>query len=241
MEYMKYIILSFSFLLIKLNNAKIEFYGDLRGRPSNISVVKVGKHTTSNINQAVDMVNQRSCNNIPQTIIARDNSGKFSTTMISLTDSPQSQQDVVTKGYLDQAIQNIINLIYNVNVNTATANNLILLNTLCNQSSQIVTPVNNNSVTVNPNTSILILTNNTNINGYTIYFPANPNDGQFFTILLGTSNSINNIINTTTDESKIINGVTSLSPTNIAYTDSGASVTYYYNLASKSWYRFNRG
>jgi hypothetical protein len=118
---------------------------------------------------------------------------------------------------------------------------LVLLNLFCNQATQSVIPTNGGSVAVNSGTSILILKHTSNIVGYTINFPPNPSDGQFFMIILGTSNKITSVTNATTDGASVVNGISSLVPSDILSIDGGASVSYFYNSTANTWYRCNRG
>lgn len=127
------------------------------------------------------------------------------------------------------------------NTEITSAARFVFLNVFSNQATQFVVPTNGGATTANDNTAILILKNTSNVSGYTINFPPSPVDGQFFMILLGTSNNVTGIVNTTTDGSSIINGVTSLTPTDLIITDGGASVSYFYSAAANTWYRCHRG
>ncbi|MFA6066703.1 MAG: hypothetical protein WC707_05990 [Candidatus Babeliaceae bacterium] len=121
---------------------------------------------------------------------------------------------------------------------------LILTNLLCNQALQSVVPTVGGSVTTASGTSILILKNAANVGGagFTVTFPPSPTDGQFFTILQGSTNStaLNNAAGT--GGAAIVNPITTLNPgANFSSTANGASVTYYYNTTANSWYRYGRG
>lgn len=118
---------------------------------------------------------------------------------------------------------------------------LVLQNLLCNQAKQSVVPTEGGSITVNSSTSILILNPATLILNFTVTFPPNPTDGQFFTILLGTNNTINLTNAAGAGAASIVNNISQLSLTAPAASIGGTSVTYMYIASANSWYRFNRG
>lgn len=127
-------------------------------------------------------------------------------------------------------------------ISAATA--LILLNQFANQAVQTFNPTGNGqSVSANSGTSILLLTNTANRTNLTVTFPPSPIDGQFFSITMGTTNSCTfAALNGGTGGASIVNGLTGLAPgTNPTSTANGASVTFIYNLAANTWYRYARG
>ncbi len=119
---------------------------------------------------------------------------------------------------------------------------LTLTNVLCNQATQIATPLGDgNVVNCNSTTSILLLHQIASIGSITINFPPFPTNGQYFTILCGSSYSIS-ITNASTDGSSIVNPVIMLSPgSRLDGYSGGCSVTYFYLATSNSWYCCNRG
>ena len=211
--------------------AKKDFYGDIRGTANHASVVKVGEQTAHNIAQSTKLVNNSTSHNTPNTLVKRDEMGNFTTNQITLTGTPTDDIHVITKTYVDQAISQVLEQINSI---------------ASNQSIQLAIPTNSGSIHANSNTSILILKNTNNVSGYTIYFPANPTDGQFFMILLGTSNNVTSItnstnINSTAPGKAIINPITSLNPgATLSASANGVSVTYLYVASTNSWYRFHR-
>jgi hypothetical protein len=215
------IVFLIAFLLPIFIFAKQEFYGDLRGTPAQVTVVKVGEQTASNVAQGVKLANSSTSDGTPNTLVKRDDTGNFITNQINLTGTPIDDTHTVTKTYVDNAINNVLDQI--------------------SQHTQLTIPTNGGIINVNSDTEILILKNTSNVAGYTINFPAHPTDKQFFMILLGTSNNVTGIINSTTDGASIVNGVTSLTPTDLIITDGGASVSYFYSLAANTWYRCQRG
>lgn len=117
----------------------------------------------------------------------------------------------------------------NFNAGTIGATTVVLSGLLANQGLQTVVPIDVvETITVGAGIGILLLTPAITINAnQTIVFPASPINGQFFTIILGSSNPVNNIINSTSPNA-LVNGVTALS-TAVPF------VTYYYN--NTTWYR----
>ena len=122
---------------------------------------------------------------------------------------------------------------------TINAAKLIVQNLICTQSVQVYSPVNNvdspDTVTIDSNTSILLLTPAENIlTSYLIVnFPANPTNGQSLTILLGTSFYIT-LINQAANGSAIFSPVLALNP------GMGiVSATYLYLALTNTWYRVN--
>lgn len=119
---------------------------------------------------------------------------------------------------------------------------LLLKSVLNIQATQTVVPTNNGSITVAGTTGLLLLKHTANITNFTIHFPPNPVDGQLFTILLGTSNTISLINAGGTGGASVINAITSLNPGSaLAAATNGTSVTYFYSSVANSWYRFLRG
>lgn len=110
----------------------------------------------------------------------------------------------------------------------------------CDQAIQRITPVNNGSVTVNSTTSILLFKNTTNVNNFTVNFPPNPTNGQMFTILLGTTNSV--AINSVgTSGASVVNPINTLSTGAPSGNAGGTAVTYFFSAIDNTWYRCGRG
>lgn len=126
------------------------------------------------------------------------------------------------------------------NTDICAISRFAFLNVMCNQSVQAVTPVNHGSVIVNQTTSILLLNPAADIDNFTVNFPAYPANGQFFTIMLGTTFSIN-LNNQTPAGVAIINGITALTPANLMIGNGCTAVTYFYVAETNCWYRCNRG
>lgn len=122
-------------------------------------------------------------------------------------------------------------------ITTAT---FITANINANQAIQSVTPTSNGSVAASATTSILILKNAGAVTNFTITFPQTPTDGQYFTILQGSTGSTS--INNAGGGATVVNGITGLNPA-VAPTAAanGAAVTYYYSATANTWYRFSRG
>lgn len=119
---------------------------------------------------------------------------------------------------------------------------LVLKNVQNIQSTQSVAPTTNGSITTASTTGLLLLKHTANITNFTVRFPPNPVDGQVFTILLGTSNTISLINVGGTGGASVINAITSLNPGSaLAAATNGTSVTYFYSSVANSWYRFLRG
>ena len=117
---------------------------------------------------------------------------------------------------------------------------LIILSTLCNQSVSNIVPSTNSSTTVSNTTSILLLKPTGNVNNFTVNFPSTPQNGQYFTIILGASFTVNMINNGGTDI--IFGGVTRLNTSEpTSGTLGGSSVTYIYSSTDTTWYRCARG
>lgn len=206
--------------------SKQEFHGDVRGTASNIAIIKIKDQSADNIVTNTKLVSKSTSDGTPNTLVKRDEIGSFTANQIKIAGTPINDNHSATKAYVDSAINHILE-----QINSITNN----------QTIQLATPINGGAVNVNSDTKILILKNTNNISGYTINFPANPADGQLFTILLGTSNNVTGIVSATTDGSSIINSVTSLTPTDLIITDGGASVSYLYSSDANTWYRCQRG
>jgi hypothetical protein len=115
-------------------------------------------------------------------------------------------------------------------------------NVVCEQAIQSVVPTNNGTVSVNSGVSILLLKHTTSTTNFTIVFPPNPINGQIFTILLGTSNSItiNNVGGA--GGASIVNQIVKLNPASAQTASSnGSAVSYFYSGSANSWYRLARG
>jgi trimeric autotransporter adhesin len=111
----------------------------------------------------------------------------------------------------------------------------------CNQAIQLTTATTGGSVTANSETAILILSYTGTITGYTINFPANPTNGQFFIIMINSADRIT-FSNVASGGATIVNGITRLDTTNtINATSGGTAVTYLYSSATNQWIRCNRG
>ncbi|HEX2977561.1 MAG TPA: hypothetical protein VHO47_00350 [Candidatus Babeliales bacterium] len=119
---------------------------------------------------------------------------------------------------------------------------LILKGVLNIQAIQSITPTNNGSVITASTTGLLLLKHTSNVTNFTVNFPPNPVNGQLFTILLGTSNTISLNNAGGAGGASVINAITSLNPGSaLAAATNGTSVTYFYSSAANSWYRFLRG
>jgi hypothetical protein len=126
--------------------------------------------------------------------------------------------------------------------NTIITTPCIITNKVCFQAIQSITPTTNGSVICNSTTTILLLKHSSNITNFTVRFPPNPANGQLFTILLGTTNTItlNNVGGT--GGASIVNQITGLNPSaGPNSTANGCSVTYFYSSAANTWYRLHRG
>src|SRR5690606_9548455 len=126
-------------------------------------------------------------------------------------------------------------------VNTS---NVISLVPYCDQAIQVNTGLSTGgTATSNAGTSILILNPGNTVNNCTVTFPPNPTNGQYFTLLSGQGQAINNITNTGgTGSAVIVNPITALSPSSsITATTGGVSVSYVYYSAGNRWYRIGRG
>ncbi len=122
---------------------------------------------------------------------------------------------------------------------------LIVKNIMCNQAIQVAAPASSGTVTTLSSTSTLLLIHTANRTNVTIVFPPNPTNGQFFTIMLGTSNSITLINTGGTGGATIINGITGLNPASSpTAAANGNAITYIYfatsGTTSNAWYRFSR-
>ncbi|MFA6066704.1 MAG: hypothetical protein WC707_05995 [Candidatus Babeliaceae bacterium] len=121
---------------------------------------------------------------------------------------------------------------------------LVTTNVRRDQAIQSATPTVGGSVTTLSTTSILILKNVVNVGGagFTVRFPPSPIDGQFFTIVQGSTNSTTLVNTGGTGGAAIVNPVNSLAPgSNFTSSTNGAAVTYYYNATANTWYRIGRG
>jgi hypothetical protein len=137
------------------------------------------------------------------------------------------------------------NGVQRMSMNTATINTSLpfVIGTLfANTSSESVTVNGNNqSFAVQSTTSILIITLSGSRTGFTITFPASPTNGQFFSVLLTNTNQNVTIVNNG-NGGTVVNGITTLDATAaLLASTGGTSVTYIYNTAANSWYRFLRG
>ncbi len=121
-----------------------------------------------------------------------------------------------------------------MNINSTAINmlaKLVTQNLFCEQSIQSVTiTANAQSVTAAATTSILILKTTAARTGFAITFPASPTNGQYFTVLLGGTNSVAGSNVGGTGGATIVNGVTTLNTTT-------PSVTYFYYSTDNVWYR----
>jgi len=111
-------------------------------------------------------------------------------------------------------------------------------------TSAIVTvvPTVGGSTTVANTTAILLLKPAANVGGagFTVNFPSTPQNGQYFTIMLGTAFSV--ILVNSGGANTIFGGITTLNtaqPT--SGTVGGSSVSYIYSSTDTTWYRFRRG
>lgn len=121
---------------------------------------------------------------------------------------------------------------------------LIVKNIFVNQAIQTFAATGNNqAVVVTSGISLLLLTHTANRTGLTITFPPSPIDGQMFTVMLGTTNSITfTALNGGTGAATIVGPLTGLNLSSApTATANGNAVTYLYTAASNSWYRYSRG
>jgi hypothetical protein len=120
---------------------------------------------------------------------------------------------------------------------------LILTKPSYNQSIQVATVTGGETVTTNPDISILLL-KPTGTVSIIVVFPAFPINGQLFTMLSSNDERIN-ITNTAGDGGASISANTPItrleSDTTLSSNLGGASVTYLYVLADNAWYKFMRG
>jgi hypothetical protein len=116
---------------------------------------------------------------------------------------------------------------------------LVVTQPFCNQAIQSAVPANGGTTVAAATTSILILSPAANIASHTVTFPTSPTNGQLFTIMLGTSNTITTLTNSAPG-STIVNGITGLSVANLGASSGGTSVTYLFNSATNSWIRYAR-
>jgi hypothetical protein len=112
----------------------------------------------------------------------------------------------------------------------------------CDQAIQVRQPTaNSQAVAVDQGTSILILTNTANYTGLQVTFPQNAVNGQFFTIMMGTTNSITITNVAGASAYTFVNPVTGLAPgTAMTAAANGCSVTYLYQAAGNRWIRYAR-
>ena len=102
---------------------------------------------------------------------------------------------------------------------------------------------NTSPVAVNATTSILVYSG---AGSFTISnFPANPANGQLFTIMLGVSDTATHIITYPANTVATSNNITSLDTNAFTSTSGGKSVTYIYlptgGTTANRWYCFSRG
>jgi hypothetical protein len=120
---------------------------------------------------------------------------------------------------------------------------LVLTKPSYNQSIQVATVTGGETITTNPAISILLLKPTGTVT-ITIVFPANPINGQLFTILSNNNDRIN-ITNTAGAGGASISANTPIerleADTTLSSNSGGASVTYIYVSADNAWYKFMRG
>jgi hypothetical protein len=119
-----------------------------------------------------------------------------------------------------------------------TSSALMLAHLIAHRSIQTVVPVTNSSVQVANGITTLLLKPSAPVSNFKIDFPINPIDGQLFTILLGSTNTIT-LINA---NGSIINPITSMDPmATVSGTTTSTNVTYMYSATDSRWYRYSRG
>lgn len=107
---------------------------------------------------------------------------------------------------------------------------LVSHNVICNQAFQVASASDGATVTANSNASLLLLSFSGTVNSLSITFPANPLDGQIFTILAGGNQNVS-LTNNTSDGAVVVNQVTNLNPATAV-----RSATYFYVAATTTWY-----
>ncbi len=109
-----------------------------------------------------------------------------------------------------------------------------------NQAIQVVDPfTTGNTATALAGTSVLILNAANTVNGCTIVFPPSPLNGQYFTILLAQTQSVNSITNNG-NGATVVNAITGLTNGAPLASTGGTTVTYIYYAATNTWYRSGR-
>jgi hypothetical protein len=187
------------------------------------------------------------------TIVERDGTGSFSAGTISITDEVASGIITASAGSaaapslkfagstntgLSAATANKLsfdsNGVEKMSINSTdivAATRFTTTNVRCNQAIQVFTvTANNQSVTANATTSILLLKTTAARTGLTITFPASPTNGQYFTILLGSTFSIT--VTNAGNGASIVNGTTTYSSS-----PGQAATSYLYYAPDNSWYR----
>ena len=119
-------------------------------------------------------------------------------------------------------------------------NPAIFTNVVSLTSVQTAVPVNNGTGTANAATSVFLLNPAATVPNFTVVFPASPINGQLFSIVLGTSNTLTTITNNG-NGATVVNGITGLSLAALGTSTGGTSVTYIYLSSTNSWYRYHRG
>jgi hypothetical protein len=194
--------------------------------------------------------------NTANAIVARDASGNFNAGTITLSGALQVPAGTAaaptirftgsTTTGLSAPTANTLSLDANgaermsISATAITATpKFIFQNPISYQAIQTVVPTSNGSVIAATTTGVLLLRHAVNVTNFTIFFPANPINGQLFSITLGTTNTITLINNG--NGASVVNEISSLNPSAFSSTSSGASVTYLYFSTTNTWYRYNRG
>jgi hypothetical protein len=219
--------------------------GDVTGTQGATVVSAVGGQSASNIAAAAVLANAATNLNTASAIVKRDSSGNFVANTITaslvgnVTGNLTGNVTGNLSGHADTATTCATATNNLLKAGDTMSGTLVLAGLVCNQAIQSVTPTNNGSVSANSTTAILLLNHNSNISNYTINFPASPTNGQLFTIMLGTTNSIS-FSNTAPAGAAIVNGITTLDPSPLLG-EKIVSVTYLYTTTNNSWYRYQRG
>lgn len=190
--------------------------------------------------------------NNPNTIVSRNASGNFNANTINASlilpagslASPSMRFSTGTTTGLASLVSNVLSFIttsterLTIGQDINTLAPLIYHGIHADKATQQVVPVNNGNVLVDANTSILILKNVPAVINFGVVFPPNPKDGQFFTILQGSTGSTSLVNTGGLGGAAIINPVTVLNPSLAPNaTRNPTSVTYYYSLSANAWYR----
>jgi hypothetical protein len=237
--------------------------GDVTGTQGATVVSSVGGQSAANVAAATVLANGATSANVANTIVKRGATGNFSAGAVSVTDEvitgilqpsagtaavPSIQFTGSTNTGFSAATANTLsfdtNGVERMSISTTaitTAANFINGKQFANQSIESFTiTANNQSFAVASTTSILILSTAANRTGFTVTFPASPINGQYFSIISTSINSIGLINNG--NGATVVSGVVTLDANaNFSATAGGASVTYFYYLPNNSWYKYSRG